>query len=195
MQLYVIILGLDVLGNPYGLFKDLTTGVSELFYEPVMDTLRGDENFSENMARGFQSAISHIVGGTSNSVARVTGSLGNAFAYMSFDEEFQRKRQRRQHQPPRDLPHSLALAGQGFLSGIKYGLTGIVLDPLHGATEDGVEGFFKGIGKGLLGLITQPIGGVLDLVSLAFDGVRRTAEMDGGFIVRMRLPRYVNPYR
>ncbi|CAG2212442.1 VPS13A_C [Mytilus edulis] len=195
MQLYVIILGLDVLGNPYGLFKDLTTGVSELFYEPVMDTLRGDENFSENMARGFQSAISHIVGGTSNSVARVTGSLGNAFAYMSFDEEFQRKRQRRQNQPPRDLPHSLALAGQGFLSGIKYGLTGIVLDPLHGATEDGVEGFFKGIGKGLLGLITQPIGGVLDLVSLAFDGVRRTAEMDGGFIVRMRLPRYVNPYR
>ncbi|XP_052088041.1 intermembrane lipid transfer protein VPS13C-like isoform X4 [Mytilus californianus] len=195
MQLYVIILGLDVLGNPYGLFKDLTTGVSELFYEPVMDTLRGDENFSENMARGFQSAISHIVGGTSNSVARVTGSLGNAFAYMSFDEEFQRKRQRRQHQPPRDLPHSLALAGQGFLSGIKYGLTGIVLDPIHGATEDGVEGFFKGIGKGLLGLITQPIGGVLDLVSMAFDGVRRTAEMDGGFIVRMRLPRYVNPYR
>lgn len=43
-----------------------------------------------------------------------------------------------------------------------------------GATEDGVEGFFKGIGKGLLGLITQPIGGVLDLVSLAFDGVRRS---------------------
>ena len=29
------------------------------------------------------------------------------------------------------------------------------------------------MGKGLLGLITQPIGGVLDLVSMAFDGVRR----------------------
>ena len=36
MQLYVIILGLDVLGNPYGLFKDITTGISDLFYEPVM---------------------------------------------------------------------------------------------------------------------------------------------------------------
>jgi len=39
MQLYVVILGLDVLGNPYGLFKDFTTGIGELFYEPVMVTV------------------------------------------------------------------------------------------------------------------------------------------------------------
>lgn len=42
-----------------------------------------------------------------------------------------------------------------------------------GASEEGVEGFFKGIGKGLLGLITQPLGGVMDMVSMAFDGLRR----------------------
>ena len=42
-----------------------------------------------------------------------------------------------------------------------------------GASDDGVEGFFKGVGKGILGLLTQPIGGVLDMVSMAFDGVRR----------------------
>lgn len=33
-QLYVLVLGLDVLGNPYGLVVGLTKGVEDLFYEP-----------------------------------------------------------------------------------------------------------------------------------------------------------------
>ena len=34
-QLYVLVLGLDVIGNPFGLVVGLTDGVSDLFYEPV----------------------------------------------------------------------------------------------------------------------------------------------------------------
>lgn len=33
-QLYVLVLGLDVIGNPYGLVIGLTKGVEDLFYEP-----------------------------------------------------------------------------------------------------------------------------------------------------------------
>lgn len=44
---------------------------------------------------------------------------------------------------------------------------------LSGAQEDGVEGFFKGVGKGILGLLTKPAGGVIDMVSMGFDGLRR----------------------
>lgn len=33
-QLYVLVLGLDIIGNPYGLVQDLTKGVESLFYEP-----------------------------------------------------------------------------------------------------------------------------------------------------------------
>ena len=35
-QAYVLILGLDVLGNPYGLIRDFTQGLGDFFYEPVM---------------------------------------------------------------------------------------------------------------------------------------------------------------
>lgn len=34
-QLYVLVLGLDVLGNPYGLVLGITKGVEDLFYEPI----------------------------------------------------------------------------------------------------------------------------------------------------------------
>lgn len=33
-QLYVLVLGLDVLGNPYGLVVGIKKGVEDLFYEP-----------------------------------------------------------------------------------------------------------------------------------------------------------------
>ncbi|XP_062574752.1 intermembrane lipid transfer protein VPS13C-like isoform X3 [Saccostrea cucullata] len=193
LQIYVVIFGLDVLGNPYGLIKDITEGLGELFYEPLLDTIQGEDAFTSNMVRGFENAMGHIVGGTANSVARITGTLGNTLAYLSMDDEFQKRRVRRLQQQPRNLPHSMAMAGKGFLSGMKFGLLGVVLDPVHGASEEGVEGFFKGIGKGLLGLVTQPLGGVMDMVSLAFDGVRRSAENDV-VAIRMRLPRFINPY-
>lgn len=33
-QLYVLVLGLDVLGNPFGLVTGLKQGVEDFFYEP-----------------------------------------------------------------------------------------------------------------------------------------------------------------
>lgn len=34
-QLYVLVLGLDIIGNPFGLIRDLSTGVEAFFYEPI----------------------------------------------------------------------------------------------------------------------------------------------------------------
>lgn len=50
-QAYVLILGLDVIGNPYGLVVGLTKGVEDLFYEPfqVKRTHLGRPGFA-----GFQ---------------------------------------------------------------------------------------------------------------------------------------------
>lgn len=33
-QIYVLVLGLDVLGNPFGLVSGFKQGVEDLFYEP-----------------------------------------------------------------------------------------------------------------------------------------------------------------
>lgn len=37
-QLYVLVLGLDVLGNPFGLVSGFKQGVEDLFYEPFQVT-------------------------------------------------------------------------------------------------------------------------------------------------------------
>lgn len=38
-QLYVLVLGLDVLGNPFGLVTGLKQGVEDFFYEPFQVTI------------------------------------------------------------------------------------------------------------------------------------------------------------
>lgn len=39
-QTYVLILGLDVIGNPFGVIRGMAQGVEDLFYEPVKVSLR-----------------------------------------------------------------------------------------------------------------------------------------------------------
>lgn len=53
------------------------------------------------------------------------------------------------------------------------GVTGVVMKPISGAKEEGVEGFFKGFGKGVVGLVTRPTAGVIDFASGSFGAVRR----------------------
>lgn len=40
-QLYVLVLGLDVIGNPFGLVVGFTKGVEDLFYEPFQGLIQG----------------------------------------------------------------------------------------------------------------------------------------------------------
>lgn len=42
-----------------------------------------------------------------------------------------------------------------------------------GAQKEGAAGFFKGFGKGLVGAIARPTGGIIDLASSTFQGIKR----------------------
>ncbi|KHJ82483.1 hypothetical protein OESDEN_17823 [Oesophagostomum dentatum] len=42
-QMYVLVLGLDIIGNPFGLVRDLSAGVEDLFYQPFQGLVQGPE--------------------------------------------------------------------------------------------------------------------------------------------------------
>ncbi|KAK6055662.1 hypothetical protein COOONC_06832, partial [Cooperia oncophora] len=42
-QMYVLVLGLDIIGNPFGLVRDLSAGVEDLFYQPFQGLIQGPE--------------------------------------------------------------------------------------------------------------------------------------------------------
>ncbi|XP_054543722.1 intermembrane lipid transfer protein VPS13C isoform X2 [Talpa occidentalis] len=175
-QMYVLVLGLDVLGNPFGLIRGLSEGVEALFYEPFQGAVQGPEEFAEGLVIGVRSLFGHTVGGAAGVVSRITGSVGKGLAAITMDKEYQQKRREEMGRQPKDFGDSLARGGKGFLRGVVGGVTGIITKPVEGAKKEGAAGFFKGIGKGLVGAVARPTGGIIDMASSTFQGIQRAAE-------------------
>ncbi|XP_071478587.1 intermembrane lipid transfer protein VPS13A-like, partial [Diadema antillarum] len=192
-QAYVFILGLDVLGNPYGLYRDVKEGISDFFYEPYLGLIQGPGEFAEGLAKGVQSLLGHTIGGVADAFGSFSGTLGKALAVLSFDQAYQKSRERRMSRHQDSFPLHLLSAGQGFVMGIVLGLSGVITSPILGAQEEGVKGFFKGIGKGLLGLVTKPLGGTVDAITLVLEGIERAADAGENIVGRLRIPRFINP--
>ncbi|EPQ04529.1 Vacuolar protein sorting-associated protein 13C [Myotis brandtii] len=190
-QMYVLVLGLDVLGNPFGLLRGLSEGVEALFYEPFQGAVQGPEEFAEGLVIGVRSLFGHTVGGAAGVVSRITGSVGKGLAAITLDKEYQQKRREEMGRQPKDFGDSLARGGKGFLRGVVGGVTGIITKPMEGAKKEGAAGFFKGIGKGLVGAVAGPTGGIIDMASSTFQGIQRAAESTEE-VSRLRPPRLIH---
>ncbi|XP_031336343.1 vacuolar protein sorting-associated protein 13 isoform X2 [Photinus pyralis] len=189
-QLYVLVLGLDVLGNPYGLVLGITKGVEDLFYEPFQGAIQGPGEFAEGLVLGVRSLFGHTVGGAAGAVSRITGALGKGIAALTFDDEYQSKRRDQINKKPATVQEGIARGGKGLVMGIFDGVTGVFTKPISGAKEEGIEGFFKGIGKGAVGLVARPTAGVIDFASGSLDAVKRATEL-GEETNRLRHPRFI----
>ncbi|XP_022649179.1 vacuolar protein sorting-associated protein 13-like isoform X3 [Varroa destructor] len=189
-QFYVVILGLDVMGNPVGLLMGITTGVGDLFYEPLQGAIQGPEEFIAGLAQGVCSLIGHTVGGAADAMSKITGAVGKGVAALTMDEEYQKKRRLEKNKRPQDITEGIAQSGKDLVMGFYDGVTGVVTKPLEGAREDGVTGFMKGMGKGIIGVVARPASGVVDFASGTFASVKRATELED-VAVPVRPPRLI----
>lgn len=93
-QAYILLLGLDVLGNPFGLIRGLAEGVESLFYEPYAGLVQGPGEFAEGMALGIGKLLGSTLGGAAGAFSKITGTLGKGLATLSMDKEFQMSRKK-----------------------------------------------------------------------------------------------------
>ncbi|GBM38371.1 Vacuolar protein sorting-associated protein 13 [Araneus ventricosus] len=191
-QLYMLVLGLDVIGNPVGLLLGIGEGVTDLFYEPFQGAIQGPEEFAEGLALGVKSLFGHAIGGAAGAASRITGTLGKGIAALTLDKDYQKKRRQNISRRPQDFAHGIAESGKGLFMGVFDGVTGIVTKPIEGAREGGVSGFFKGVGKGLIGVVTRPTAGVVDFASGSLDAVKRATQVSDE-VKRLRVPRFIKP--
>ncbi|XP_078141113.1 intermembrane lipid transfer protein VPS13A isoform X2 [Centroberyx gerrardi] len=190
-QMYVLVLGLDVLGNPFGLIRGLSEGVEAFFYEPYQGAIQGPEEFVEGMALGVKALVGGAVGGIAGAASRITGAMAKGVAAITMDEEYQQKRREAMNKQPSGLREGLTRGGKGLVSGFVSGITGIVTKPIKGAQKEGAAGFFKGVGKGLVGAVARPTGGIIDMASSTFQGIKRAAETSQD-IESLRPPRFIH---
>nr|XP_045011553.1 vacuolar protein sorting-associated protein 13A isoform X2 [Jaculus jaculus] len=198
-QMYVLILGLDVLGNPFGLIREFSEGVEAFFYEPYQGAIQGPEEFVEGMALGLKALVGGAVGGLAGAASKITSAMAKGVAAMTMDADYQQKRREAMNKQPAGLREGITRGGKGLVSGFVSGITGIVTKPIKGAQKEGAAGFFKGVGKGLVGAVARPTGGIIDMASSTFQGIKRATETSE--VESLRPPRFFNedgvirPYR
>jgi len=78
---------LDIVGNPVGLFNNISTGVTDLFEKPVQGFLKGPLEGGKGLLTGAGSLVKNTVSGTFNSISKVTGSLASGVSNLSLVRE------------------------------------------------------------------------------------------------------------
>ncbi|KAI9208533.1 vacuolar protein sorting-associated protein [Polychytrium aggregatum] len=186
----------DFLGNPIGLFNNVSSGVSDMFYEPLQGfEITRPQDLGINFAKGTASLVKKTVYGLSDTVSRVTGSVSKGIARITLDEEFQaRRRIHHARNRPKHAVSGISTGALSLASSVVSGVTGVVSKPLEGAEKSGVGGFFMGLGVGLVGVVTKPVVGAFDLLSDVSQGIKNTATSETE-LERQRLPRLIGKDR
>ncbi|KAG6898100.1 hypothetical protein C0992_005427 [Termitomyces sp. T32_za158] len=140
-QLYRILGSADFIGNPVGLFTNVSSGVADIFYEPFHGVvMHGNKELGIGIAKGAASFVKKTVFGLSDSVTKFTSSVGKAAGGEAFAS-------------------SVTSAMEGILvcdvacPRRALNLMSFQMKPIEGAGSEGPIGFFKGVGKGLVGYV------------------------------------------
>ncbi|CAK7205487.1 Vacuolar protein sorting-associated protein 13 [Sporothrix eucalyptigena] len=194
-QIHKILGSADFLGNPVGLFNNISSGITDIFYEPYQGLIMSDrpEDLGIGLARGAASFMKKSVYGVSDSVSKFTGAMSKGLAAATLDKQFQdRRRITRARNRPKHALYGVTAGANSFFTSVASGVGGLARKPLEGAEQEGALGFFKGIGKGVIGVATKPVIGVLDLASNVSEGIRNTTTVfDGSELDRVRLTRFI----
>ncbi|KAJ3842350.1 vacuolar protein sorting-associated protein 13 [Lentinula raphanica] len=193
-QLYRILGSADFIGNPVGLFTNVSSGVADIFYEPFNGVvMHGNKELGIGIAKGAASFVKKTVFGLSDSMTKFTSSVGKGLSAATFDSEYQaRRRMNQRRNKPKHAIYGVTAGGEALASSVASAMEGVLMKPLEGAESEGAVGFFKGMGKGIVGAVTKPVVGVFDLASNVSEGIRNTTTVfDSPDRDRVRLPRLV----
>jgi len=173
-----------------GLVDKLGTGVYEFINEPRKGLLKGPKEFRAGLNKGMTSLVQNVVGGSFDSVSKLTGSLYGVLKSVSGQEI-----------DPNIKPPQSGI--EGFAQGIKgggqelvFGFTGIFTTPYSKARQDGAKGFVKGLGQGLVGAVASPFTATMRFGNNVSTGIKKAATSYGqGELLeygRYRHPRFFN---
>jgi len=193
-QLYRILGSADFIGNPVGLFTNVSSGVADIFYEPFNGVvMHGNKEIGIGIAKGAASFVKKTVFGLSDSMTKFTSSVGKGLSAATFDAEYQAKRRMSQRRNrPRHAIYGVTAGSEALASSVASAMEGVVMKPIEGAESEGALGFLKGVGKGLVGVVTKPVVGVFDLASNVSEGIRNTTTVfDNPERDRVRVPRII----
>lgn len=147
-QAFKILGSVDFLGNPLGLFNDVTDGFASLV--------------DHGSVTGLVKNVAH---GVADSTSKFTGTLSYGLGKLALDEEHDEMRESIANSYGGSSIGRVIGGTVGLAAGVIGGLTSIITQPYKGVVEDGVGGLVKGFAKGIVGTVSKPVVGILDFAN------------------------------
>lgn len=188
---------MSLLGKPVDLYRNIDSGVSDFFYEPINGFKESPIYFFSGLGKGTSSLITGIatgvVGSTANIVKSATGgvsSVGKNIVSYSGDEKFvkQQEQHKRKAQNSSGLLAGLQTGAESITSGFTSGIKGLVTNPYEESKKSGALGFFKGVGKGLVGVAVKPVIGITEGISNVATGISNS-------VIESKIAKHTRPAR
>jgi vacuolar protein sorting-associated protein 13A/C len=152
-QMYKIILSVDVFFNPVKVFGSVSSGVRDIFYEPLQGLVSDHpQDFGAGLVKGAASLVKNTVFGFSDGINKFAGSVGKGLSLATMDNKYQEQRRiARSRNKPRHAVLGVTAGAQTFVKSVFSGVSGIIEKPFEGAVKEGFGGFWKGVGQGIVG--------------------------------------------
>jgi vacuolar protein sorting-associated protein 13A/C len=122
--------------------------------------------------------VRNTLTGTFNSLDKISSSFGSGLAALSFNQDYMKKKQLRSETEAENVVEGLGQAGNSLYKGLENGITGIFLNPLEGAKEEGISGLIKGTFFGITGFFIKPISAIFDATSKTAIGLKNTVNIE-----------------
>eukprot|EP00042_Codosiga_hollandica_P040345 m.346588 g.346588 ORF g.346588 m.346588 type:complete len:4204 (+) comp55837_c0_seq1:84-12695(+) len=184
---------LDVFGDPIHTLETLSTGVKDFFYEPAKGLMMGPEAFASGLQKGAKSLASGVFGGGTSAASKMVGAVSKGIGALSLDTEYQKNRDAAMKEASKSFGRGMLTGVTLLADGLIDGITGVIVQPVKGAEQEGAKGLLKGVVKGVIGFAAKPITGTLDLVSASLAGLNSLQDQAATGDRRTRPPRFIDP--
>jgi vacuolar protein sorting-associated protein 13A/C len=121
-----VIGSIDIIGNPVGLVKSITSGLQDLIEKPMEGMVEGPLEVGLGIVVGCGSLVKKTFAGTCNSLNKITGSMATGLSLLTMDQSFMEKRRKFILKKPKHVFDGLKQGVESIYNGIEYGITGSV---------------------------------------------------------------------
>lgn len=169
-----MVVSLEVLGNPIGLFRHFSTGCIDACNEPYQGAMLSVGDMFAGVAMGTGSCIRNTVFGIFNSLAKFSGATAQVCVVCSSADQ-KRRRQGLGLRQPQHICQGLSFGIESLSQGVADGIVGLATGPVRGSRRGGVLGCLQGSVHGMAGCVLLPAIGCLDMIRQTSEGLRNTA--------------------
>lgn len=171
---------LDLLGNPGGFARAVSSGMVDFVRLPYQGLMRGPWAFLTGIAHGSTSLVQQITAGTLVSITNLASSVSRNMEKLSLDDAYRQQNEEIRRSKPDSVTQGFTQGLTGFGISLLGAVAGIIDQPLQTFHQSGgrssfpvgaVTGLISGVSKGIVGIVTKPLGGAAELVSQAGQGI------------------------